>query len=193
MRRYFYNWMWVAIIGIVTAIVLFIGISDILTATSKDGLKIISIAEEGERTIYSLDCGSMVLQFSAVSYKNLKPGDYIPAFNEFNPTIQKAVTMSAVFSGIVLIFFLLELFRVPDLILKALAKKGQRINGEIVGYENYMFGLKTVVVEGNGTKYRMKYPLTKRECTVYTKGTPATIWNGGRKRRWVELSKPSVS
>lgn len=193
MRRYTYNWLWLGLTLVITGLVAFMCISDILTATNPDGLRIVSKVADGNRVIYTLDCGAMALQFSAVDYTTLQPGDYIPVFDEFRSNVNAAIAAPAIFMCIVFLFFLCELIRVPDLILKHKAKTGVRINGEVKSFERYMIGFYMVKVDGNGTTYTMKYPLTKRECKKYPKGTPAVIWNGGRKRRWVELEKPHSS
>lgn len=189
MRRYTYNWIWLVVIAIITGLVVWFCIADIITATNPNGLQIMSKATDGDRTIYSLDCGAVILQFSAVDYTMLEVGDYIPVFEQFESSVNASITASSIFMGVVFLFFLLELFRVPDLIRKNAAKKGNMINAEVVEFNHYLPGLYTVTVNGNGTKYTMRYPLTKRECLMYPKGSHATVWNGGRKRQWVELSK----
>ena len=190
MRRYAYNWLWLLAITIITGMVVWFCLTDIMVATNPDGLKIISKVTEGERTVFSLDCGATILQFSAKDYTTLEVGDYIPVFEEFMDSVNASITASSLFMGIVILFFLLELFRVPDFIRKQAAKKGTMINAEVIEFNHYIPGFYMVKVNGNGTKYTMRYPLTKRECKKYPIGTPAIVWNGGRKRRWVELQKP---
>lgn len=190
MRRYTYNWLWVGLTFIITAVVAVICVGDILTVLNPDGLRVISKVADGDRMVYTLDCGSTVLQFSAVDYTTIQPGDYIPAFDEFRDKMNASITVSAIFLGLVVMFFLCELVRVPDLILRHRAKQGMMINGEVKSFKPYIPGFYVVKVNGNGTTYTMKYPLTKRECKKYPKGTPAIVWNGGKKRQWVELQKP---
>lgn len=193
MRRYTYNWIWVAVTAIITAVVAFICITDITKVTNPEGLRIISKVADGDRTIYTLDCGATLLQFSAVDYTTLQPGDYVPPFDQFRDKMNASLTVSIIFLSVVVLFFLSELFRVPDRILKHKAKKGMMINGEVKSFESFIPGFYIAKIDGNGTTYKMKYPLTKRECKKYKKGTPAIVWNGGRKRQWVELQKPVES
>lgn len=188
-HRYTYNWIWIGVITIITGLVLWFCISDILTVLNPLGLKIVSIVPNGERIIYSLDCGALVLQFSAVSTINLNVGEYMPAFDQFRATMNTSLAMSITLSAIVLLGYLSEVLCVPDIIRKQLAKKGVMINGEVKGFEHFFMCFYIVSVDGNGTTYKMRYPLTKRECQKYPKGTPAVVWNGGHKRRWIELQK----
>lgn len=193
MRRYTYNWIWVGITAIITAVVAFICISDILKVINPEGLRIVSKVPDGDRIVYTLDCGATLLQFSAVDYTTLQPGDYVPAFDEFRDKMNSSIAVSCIFLGVVILFFISELLRVPDRILRHKAKQGTMINGEIKSFESYIPGFYIVKVDGNGTTYTMKYPLTKRECKKWGKGASAIVWNGGRKRQWVELQKPAES
>lgn len=188
-HKYTYNWIWIGFITIITGLVLWFCVSDILTVTNPSGLRIVSIVPNGERTIYSLDCGALVLQFSAVSTINLSVGDYMPALDQFHTTMNNALALSIILGSVVFLCYLTELFSIPDIIRKQIAKKGMMINGEVKSFEHFFLCFYTVKVDGNGTTYKMRYPLTKRECQKYPKGTPAVIWNGGRKRRWIELQK----
>lgn len=190
MRRYAYNWIWLAVITIITAAVCYMCITDIMTATDPAGLRIVSKVADGDRTYYTLDCGVTMLQFSAMDYTTLKVGDYIPVFDEFRSQVNASIAAASIFMGVVLLFFLGELFRVPDIIRKILAKQGMFLNGEVKSFEHYILGFYIVKVECDGATFKMRYPLTKHECKKYPIGTPAVVWNGGRKRQWVELRKP---
>ena len=188
-KRYVWDWISLILITLIVGCVVWMCISNILVATDPDGLRIVSAVDDGERTVFTLDCGSTLLQFSAKNPMGLTVGNRIPVFEEFQPKINASITATVIFMCVVVVFWILELFMVPTLLRKLLSKKGVKLAGEIVAFKPFLGPFYTPIIEAQGTRYPSRLFLTKKECEQLGLGHDAFVWNGGGKNKWVEFVK----
>ena len=188
-KRYTWNWIVLGIITVIVGLVMWMCVSNLIIATDSRGLRIVSVVEDGTRSIFTLDCGASILQFKAVNTMGLVAGDYIPAFDEFKNQIDASITATVIFMCVVGVFYLGEVFMVPSLLRKVLSKRGTQRTGEVESFKRVFACFYTPIVEVQGTKSPTKLILTKRECEKLGEGHGVTVWNGGGKYKWVEFVK----
>lgn len=179
----------VTITTIIFAIIVGVCMLNISIITNPLGLEIL---EKTDDTIV-LNGGSSTIAVMLGKTDGLEVGMFVPIVDALKPTVNRNFTINVLIICIITLVFLYDAFDIGGLIKEHRARKGVKIDGEVVGYERFFLGLYTIVVEAGGTKYRCRYPICKFEMKRFAKGNSATVWNGGARKIWVDVntSQPS--
>ena len=89
--------------------------------------------------------------------------------------------------GVVIIWHILLTAKVPAFLKRrTFIKNGHRSTGNITGYENYLPGIYTIVIN---EKYRPGIFVLKSDMKKFYKGKPCFVYFYGLKQLWVEFPK----
>ena len=190
MKRLLYNNLVHGFIIVVTLVVLLVVAYDYRVMSDPRGLEVIDMVTESDSIHYTLNAAVMKVSISLPTEINISIGDYIPVVDKMLPVMRRGYIILAAMTIIMLTFLLWEVLMIGDRIRKHSAKRlGITSIGEVIEYNHYAGPFYIMVVEANGTKYRYRYPFTKKEIQKFPIGSTVITYLGGKNNTWIDLSK----